>query len=270
MNSKPVIIALLLFCLLSCKLDKTIEVVLPPYEPKTMVECYLEPGKPYTIFLTKSISYFDSLYPNVNRAQITINYKGKVDTLKYNPFLDSTSSKFYLYTAAKIVPNEFDIPYTLNIVEEDGQVITGETSLLAPVKIDTILYTYSDKSSGNVSLQVRFQDNHQTDDYYRLLVNRNTLLVDAKNSDDLYNDVNLQSTNLELKVEERFDKNDTLIVTLAHISKAFYDFSKSVHLAAKANGNPFVQPAAIKSNVTGNALGIFAGYTYSRDTIIIK
>jgi hypothetical protein len=270
MNSKPVIIALLLFCLLSCKLDKTIEVVLPPYEPKTMVECYLEPGKAYKIFLTKSISYFDSLYPIVQHAQITITYKGKVDTLKYRPMFDTTSSKFYLYAANNVIPNEFDIPYTLKIIEQNGQEITGETSLFAPVKIDTILYTYSNKASGNVSLQVKLTDNHQTEDYYRLLVNRNTLLGDAKNSDDLYSDVNLQSTHLEFRVEDRFDKNDTLIVTLAHISKELYDFSKSVKQAEKANGNPFVQPAAIKSNVTGNALGIFAGYTYSRDTIIIK
>jgi hypothetical protein len=206
----------------------------------------------------------------VQNAVITISYHDKIDTLKFNPSYDSTIAKLYLYQANRITPFHYDTLYHLRIEEENGNVITAQTSLLKPVKIDTITTSYSSAEKGNVSIHVRFQDNPATTDYYRLIVTRNSLFGDGKNADDLWSDVNLQTANMVMDVTDRFDRNDTLIVTLAHVSKEFYDFSTSVKQAEKANGNPFVQPSAIKSNVSGNAIGIFAGYTYSRDTIIVK
>ncbi|MEY3417977.1 MAG: hypothetical protein RL711_1934 [Bacteroidota bacterium] len=270
MTIPQMLFLVVVFSLLSCRLNKEIDLELPPYEEKTMVECYLEPGKPYRIFLTKSISYFDSLYPVVQNAVITIRYHNQIDTLQFNPSYDTTGAKLYLYQSNHIVPHSYDTLYHLNIEEENGNVITAQTSLLKPVAIDTITTSFSDAAKGNVSIHVRFKDNPLTTDYYRLIVTVNNLIGDGKNSDDLWSDVNLQTSNMVMDVTDRFDKNDTLIVTLAHVSKEFYDFSSSVKQAEKANGNPFVQPSAIKSNVSGNAIGIFAGYTYSRDTIIVK
>jgi len=44
----------------SCNLEKEIELELPEYERQTVVECYLEPGLPYTLLLTKSDGFFSS------------------------------------------------------------------------------------------------------------------------------------------------------------------------------------------------------------------
>jgi hypothetical protein len=169
-----------------------------------------------------------------------------------------------------IIDKDYNSPYFLYIKEKNGNVITGQANLLAPVPIDTITYTFSNKAKGNVSLHVKFKDDPSEKNYYRLLVTHNGLRSEPKNSDDIYNDDNLKTTEFEASVYDRFDKGDTLIVTLAHMTKELYDFNYSVKAAERANGNPFVQPAAIRSNVTGGAIGIFAGYTYSRDTVIIK
>lgn len=256
----------------SCKLNKEIDLDLPPYEEKTVVECYLEPGKPYEMLLTKSISYFDSLNPIHNNIFVAITHNGKTDTLKYSkiPKIDTSSFKIFFHTAPTIVDTDYQNPYSLFIIDDKGNTITGQSKLLKPVKIDTITYSYSSKLEKNVSLFIKFKDDSLVSNYYRILVTKNGLTYHPKNTDDLYSDINLKSSSMVTNIINRFDKNDTLIVTLAHIDKEFYDFSKSVKAAERANGNPFVQPAAIKSNVTGNAIGIFTGFTYSRDTIIIK
>jgi hypothetical protein len=44
----------------SCDLEKEIELELPEYERQTVVECYLEPGLPFTLLLTKSDGFFSS------------------------------------------------------------------------------------------------------------------------------------------------------------------------------------------------------------------
>ena len=259
--------------LLSCKLNKEIDLNLPAYQEKTVVECYLEPGKPYEMLLTKSISYFDSLNPIQKNIFITITHNGKTDTLSYHkiPEIDTSSFKIYFHSSTTLVTDDYLNPYSLFIKDDLGNAITSTTTIIKPIKIDTIKYTFNkNKIAKNVSLFVNFTDDTLKDNYYRLLVTKNGLNYNPKNTDDLYSDVNLKTSGMVANILDRFDLNDTLIVTLAHISKDFYDFSKSIKAAERANGNPFVQPAAIKSNVTGNAIGIFAGFTYTRDTIIIK
>ena len=267
---------LALYCFLifisSCTLDKVIDLELPPYQPKTVLECYIEEGKPYQLLLTKSISYFDSLFPVVNRAFVTVTHKGIIDTLKYFPtgVIDTVSYKFYLNASKNVVKFDYDSPYDLYIKEENGEEIRSSTMMLKPVKIDSIYTTYSSKTEKNVSLFVKFKDDPTRANYYRLIVSLGGLKYKVKNSDDLYSDLNLTSSNLIATVRDRFDKGDTLVITLVHMNKEFYDFNRSVKLAERANGNPFAQPAPIKSNVFGNAIGIFTGYNFDRDTLIVK
>ena len=64
-------------------------------------------------------------------------------------------------------------------------------------------------------------------------------------------------------------KGDTIISTLFHIDKAYYDFRESVQNAINSNGNPFGQPGVLKSNIEGG-LGIFTGLTFDRKTLIIE
>ena len=271
MKLKIVYIALL-FLILSCKLNKEIDLDLPPYQPKTVVECYLESGKPYGMLITKSISYFDSLNPIQKNIFISIVHNGKTDTLEYHkiPRIDTLGFKIYFHTSPTIVDNDYLNPYSLYIKDEDGTIITGNTTLMKPVNIDTISYTYSKKLKENVSIAVKFNNDSLIENYYRLLIIKHGVQIHKKNTDDLFTDQNLKTSKMVANIFNRFDKNDTIVITLAHISKEFYEFTKSVKAAERANGNPFVQPAAIKSNITGNAIGIFTGFNYVRDTIIIK
>ena len=67
------VLILFLASFTACNLEKEVEIVLPAYERQYVVECYLEPGKPFNLLLTKSSSYFDSISLTYNIQKNTIS-----------------------------------------------------------------------------------------------------------------------------------------------------------------------------------------------------
>ena len=45
----------------ACNLTKEVDIQLPEYTVQPVVECYLEPGKPFRLLLTRSYGFFDPL-----------------------------------------------------------------------------------------------------------------------------------------------------------------------------------------------------------------
>ena len=66
----------------------------------------------------------------------------------------------------------------------------------------------------------------------------------------------------------RFEPKDTLYWQLYHIEQAYFDFLQSASAASSANGNPFAQPALLRSNINGG-VGIFTGLSMTEKIIII-
>ena len=54
-------LAIILFSalLMGCNLEQEIELDLPEYDSRPVVECYLEAGKPFSLLLSQSSPYFD-------------------------------------------------------------------------------------------------------------------------------------------------------------------------------------------------------------------
>lgn len=84
----PYILFLLIFT--SCNLEREIEIDLPPYENQLVVESYVEPGKPYLLTLSESISYFEiptlesvdlnqSIILNIDGFEIQTTLQGLID-----------------------------------------------------------------------------------------------------------------------------------------------------------------------------------------------
>ena len=71
-----------------------------------------------------------------------------------------------------------------------------------------------------------------------------------------------QSRNAELDVNEFgfFRRGDRVKVKLANIDKATYDFWRTWEQNQQNTGNPFGVPIKVLSNISNNALGIWAGY----------
>ncbi|MCB0376294.1 MAG: hypothetical protein KDD04_10275, partial [Sinomicrobium sp.] len=69
-----------------------------------------------------------------------------------------------------------------------------------------------------------------------------------------------------------FDFGNTVINTLFHIDRSYFEFLESVNNAVQSNGNPFGQPNPINSNLGGTArsIGIFTGLAYTREQTFIE
>lgn len=268
MTRKPLYFLLPLLTLLcSCDLQKDVEVDLPGYAPQLVVECYLEPGQPYRLTVLESSSYFETPQPNVvDEAEVYITHNGKKIMVPYKPTYDQNSNRLYSHVASKVMNGKPGDIYGLEVTDNKGRKVTGYTTILPEVPIDTIEWKFNEKEEAY--LLTSFQDNPNTTDYYRYFVHQDSLKTDPMqnftNSDNLTN-----GKRISFGSTYEYERGDKVIVTLFHIEKQYYDFLNSTSDARNANGNPFAQPSQIKSSVQGG-IGIFTNLAYDRKIVIIR
>jgi hypothetical protein len=272
----------LAFSLGACNLTNDVEIDLPDYDRQPVVECYLEPGKPFRLLLTQSYSYFDAFGLDssflqktlLNNALVTISYNGQTDTLDNQLSFESSPIKIFNYTGVNLVPATPGIVYQLQIsLPDNGGTISASTTMLPLVPIDSIVYEFNtDPNFDSLARVLTYiTDDQSQENYYRRLLNYASL-DSFPDQDFLVSD--RISVNPVIAFGTGYDltEGDTVFNTIMHITKDYYDYSESVQLAVAANFNPFAQPSPIKSNVSGsgNPLGIFTCLVYDRDTTIIQ
>lgn len=269
--------AFLLF-LVACNLEKEVNIELPVYDRQPVVECYLEPGKPFRLLLSQSYGFFDPFGLDssflsktlLDDATVTIAYNNQVDTLYNQLSVELSPLKIFNYTGQNLVPATPGVAYTLNITMPDGKTISGKTTMLPFVPIDSIKVEWSPEKDTLARMLTYLTDDPNQVNYYRRMLNYHSL-DSIPEQDFLVND-RINTTNLiAFGTGYELVENDTVFNTIFHISKDYYDYVESVQLAVFGNQNPFAQPSPIKSNVTGSAnpLGIFTCLVYDRDTTII-
>ena len=275
------IIYFLFFIFLSgCNKEKDTTIPLPSYESDLVVECYLEPGKPYKLLLTESVSYFDvPSMPKVADAVVTITHKGVTDTLKYFTFVMGTTdtSKVFNFVGDKIVVSDGE-PYLLNIKDKKGREVSGVTTLMPVVIIDSIQFNGSKTDSLGYIISY-IKDDKMKNNFYRYIV-LNTMAKNTYSIQELLFEETLSTANSAIikvgnsimlkspnRLSNNFNKKNTYEVILYHIEEAYYKYLRSIKDARDANGNPFAQPPGIKSNVQGGK-GIFTGLSEYRKVIV--
>jgi Domain of unknown function (DUF4249) len=248
--------------------QQNIVVDLPAFNSEMVLECYLEPNKSVQLLLSESVSYFDS--PNLQLvldATVQITYLDRIETLRLNPTFDNKSRKGYTYTGRRLVVGDVNNDYSINITDTKGRKITATTRFLAAPKIGRIEARYNADSLA--FLLIAFNDlNPDIPNYYRLLINRDTA-GGNRESDLAFEDRFKTDNEISLNTSYKYKNGDTLTVSLYHIDKAHLDFIRTVQDAARANGNPFAQPAFVKSNTQGG-IGIFTFSALDRRRFIIK
>ena len=263
---------LLLYCLagsflVGCNMEKDFEVALPVLTPQLVAECYLEPGEPYRLTLTESTAYLADPEPElVDDALVIITYNGIPDTLHLAPYFDQARQKIYTHVSKTPMTGKPGDVYTLQVTDNKGRQLTGTTTVQDAVPIDTIETNYNQE--GKAYLLVKFKDSKAATDFYYFSVHKDSLNTDdevAYTTDDALNNGEL----FALGTGYDFSKSDTAIVSLYHLEKPYFDFMNSVQDARNANGNPFAQPAGIRSTVQGG-LGVFTALSYNRKVFILK
>jgi hypothetical protein len=270
----------LAFFLSACNLTQDVEIELPDYSSQPVVECYLEPGKPFRVLLTRSFPFFDPVFADTNflektliqGASITISYDGKTETLNNIPSIDLNPLRFYNYSSFSTVEATPGIEYTLNITLPDGGQITGKTIMLPKVNIDSIVVEPGPDATDTLYRMLTYiTDDMSKSNFYRRLLNYSSL-DSFPDQDFIVNDRLNQTASVAFGTGYELAVGDTAYNTIFHISEDYYNYLESVQLAIAGSLNPFAQPSTIKSNVRGSAnpLGIFTALVYDRDTTIIK
>ncbi|MFT2009574.1 DUF4249 domain-containing protein [Pontibacter sp. 13R65] len=248
-------------------MQKDIEVVLPEYKRELVVEGYLEYGKPFRVTVLESASYFDKPeVPLVPDAKVFITYRGRRIPLRYQPHADQVQNKYYTHRSDEVMTGSPGDVYSLEVSDEQGRKVTATTTVLPRVPIDTIEWRFNSKEEALVL--TTFQDDPNLPNFYRYVVHRDSV-EKASSRDFVASDELTNGQRVSLGGGYNYKKTDTLIISLYHIEKKYFDFLNSTSDAKNANGNPFAQPSRIKSTVEGG-IGIFTNLVYDRKLVVIK
>ncbi len=275
--------ALLLFTFSfqSCgNLEKEINLDLPEYKPQYVVECYLEPGQPFTLLLTRSSAYFEPFPTDpleyvenilVDSAEVTISHNGVDYKLDNTPFINPITLKVFNYVNTTLVPAEYGNDFSLKITTPDGKTITAITRLVPVVPIDSVVIEFNEEQDTLARCLTYITDDPSTVDYYRRMLHENSLRDSIPQQDFTTNDDYVDDKVIVFGTSYDFKEGDTIYNTIFHIDRAYFDFRESTQYAIDANGNPFGQPSSIISNLEGDAgaIGIFTGLSYDRVMTIV-
>lgn len=271
-----------LLALAGCgKLQNNIDVPLPAYSAELVVECYLESGKVPSLAVTTSVPYLGAVLPRVpTDVTVTLTLPdGTPVPLNFAPnykvLTDSTGEKFHSHIGRDpLVAHPGDV-FRLDVRDTQGHHVTGTTTMMTLVPIDSVEYKFNDKTGGErkAYFLTNFRDSATPDDFYRLQLHKGDpakgALLRGPEVDNAFQDRLNNGKNFTVGTSYRFVAGDTITATLYHTDEAFYRFRQSVRDARNANGNPFSQPSAIYSTVQGG-LGVFSVLSATHATKIVR
>lgn len=289
-----IIIAILLFTS-SC--EKEVHINLNPGEGKVVVEGRIELGEYPYVSLTQNMSFFSKIDLNtledlfIHDAHITVSDGQDSIVLKEYPFAYGDNT-IYVYTIdsadalAQQFKGAYDKTYFLKIQLGD-QVYTSQTTIPRGNGLDSLWAQMPDRP-GEVDPEARMLYARYTDPdtlgnfiRYATKVNRGSFLTPFFSVSD---DQIINGTSIPFRIlpgyipVDTIDRatygffmlGDTVTVQWSSIDKSTYDFWDKLEFAQAATGNPFAAPTAIPSNISNNALGIWAGYGHQYYSIVIK
>jgi Domain of unknown function (DUF4249) len=255
-----------------CNPEKEVEIKLPDYERQLVVECYMEVGEPFRLLVSESIGFFEGAdTPIVVGAKVVISHGNVHDTLQQGLSF-GLGFKFFNFASSTIVPPDYNTEYELEVIHPDGRTIRGKARVMPKVDMAEMILSYNADSMA--SLTMRWRDASGEKNYYLLTLHKGTVFNGDPDADSPLE----FSFTLDDRIGDGefftigtlfgYESGDTLISTLYHISYDYWRYSNSVDDAISSNGNPFAQPGVIHSSVTGG-LGIFTGFNFDRDTVIV-
>ncbi len=267
-----IISTILIFSFSNCDLEKEVDLDLPAYENKLVVECYLEVGQPFVAIISESVDFFaEPGLPFISGATVTISHQGEIFSLTEGIYTDPSGNRFFNYGSSDLCPANYNEDFTILVSDGNGRIASATTQILEPILIDTLEIVWMPDDPTKALVFTRFQDPPEKENFYRRMFQSGGVIGEGRDEQDFTTTDNFATTDNEIVYGTGFDfmEGDTVISTLFHIDQAYYDFKESVQSAINSNGNPFGQPSVIKSNIEGG-IGIFTGLSYNRKLLIIE
>jgi hypothetical protein len=270
-----------LVVLLSCDTEPDLDIV--NYEPKLVIDGWIEDGTFPRVILSSSASYFEEIDSTkvrnlvVSTAKITVSDGENEEVLTFGK--DNRYFPPYVYkgTSLRGVTGK---TYTLK-VETKGNIYTATTTIPPPARFEELWFEHVAGKDSLGYIYGRFTDNGDTDNYYRVFTQR-------QSKDERYVPVYLSAVgdqsfngksftfsllrgpdNFTNVVDDLyFAEGDTVMIKFCTMDKAHFDFWRTLERELYVLGNPFASSGnEILSNIDNKkALGVWGGYgvTYYR------
>ncbi len=280
-----------LFTLAGC--EKNINFTLNEREDVLVVDAQIENDQPPVVILTRSLSYFSNINPEliantfVHNAVVTLSNGTQTQRLREYQFDILPGVSLFTYSLDEADPQAFrgevNRRYDLRI-EAGGKLYTASTSIPDTLKKpDSLWWTPApfQEDTTRIILMVRSTDPPGLGNYIRYFTRKNSgNFLPGENS--VFDDQVIDGTSYELQVQPGIDRNnrvlwkdnffnrgDTITLKLSNIDRQTYRFWNTWEFAYQSIGNPFAQPNKVTGNISNGALGAFYGYGSVSRTLIV-
>lgn len=261
---------------MSCNLEKQIDIDLPNYDSEPFIECYLVPNQPFRLLITQTSSYFENLTLDnplfsesflLQGAQVSIFQGINKYELENKLIVDPNTEKIYNYSNSNSVEYNTIDSFYLEILLPNGDQITSASIFLDTVQLDSIVVQFDQNDSLARTLTYFKDFPNETNFYRRVLTVGETF--DEPIQDFVTDDLFIDSV-FVFGSGYVFNSGDTVFNSVFHLTEDYHNFLESVQQAIDGSGNPFGVPSPLQSNLLGNAQGVFACISESKNKTIIK
>jgi len=270
---------------LSCE-ESIDDLKLPAYQPKLVIDGWIEQGQFAEVTLTQSASYFADIDSVALREALVSTAKVSVSDGETTEVLTlfRNSDKFppFFYQGTKL-KGEVGKTYTL-LVETEGEIFEASTSIPPPPTFDSLWFEFDNEIDSSGALWATFTDEPAVENYYRVFTRQ-----ESKDNEfvpmylsaigDKFFDGKSFSFNIlkgteglsDISNDFYFTRGDTLRIRFCSIDQAHFDFWRTLEREVFSVGNPFSGSGnEILSNTSDGTLGIWGGYGASYYRIIVK
>ena len=181
--------------------------------------------------------------------------------------------------------------YTLSVIFE-GQTYTAETKIEQPNPLTNVFW----KPDGDLTTHgfswATLADPPDQFDAYKWEVKRINLDIDGNPMDanfdepfgPVFDDEFFDGMTFDFFYDNPFgyedgilddyaglyELGDTIVIKFSKIDENVYEFLEKKYIQLSTAGNPFATPTNIPNNISGDALGIWAGYSPTFDTLVCQ
>ena len=237
-----------------------IDVMIPEGPRNIVVEGYVTPGYPTELTLTESNTLNDDLVLlAIWNAQVKINTDTGAMIARNILYNKSDRQIVVNYSCRDTVRQGSHSFLNLNITTKDGRSVQASTKIVSSVKIEKV-------ELNDDNIVVHHNLPADTSKYFKLSIAGYKEGDPVLTKTVLYDQNNSNSTSCVMPLSKYKNEADSIVVTLYHIQKEYYDYLHSVENASSAFFDPLLNPETIKSNINGG-IGIFTYYTLDKFSI---